>query len=154
MKKFASLGVFIASIFAFTLTWAQSPEGYWKTIDDETGKIQSILKIGKENERLYGKIVKVFPAPGHLANEVCKACKGARHNQPIVSMVIMEGLKQDVNAPLEWKDGEIIDPRTGNTYHCNLRLSAKGDRLNVRGYIGVPLFGRTQTWVRVTGPEG
>ena len=66
-------------------------------------------------------------------------------------MSILYGLKQENNN--QWNKGEILDPENGKTYHCLLRLMENGEKLKVRGYVGVPLLGRSQTWIRVTTPE-
>jgi uncharacterized protein (DUF2147 family) len=124
-----------------------SPVGYWKTIDDVTGKPKSVLQITQQSDgSLSGRIVKIWPKPGKDENEVCEACKGDKHNQRIVGMVIMTGLKQ---GDTQWEGGEILDPSNGKTYNCNIRVVDNGAKLNVRGYIGFSLLGRTQTWLRV-----
>lgn len=131
---------------------SNSPLGYWKTIDDVTGKPKSILKIFMSGGALYGQVVKIFPRPGYDQNELCTACTGYRHNKKIVGMVIMEGLHQNPNSPAEWSGGTIMDPLNGKTYKCYITLISNGQKLNVRGYIGISLFGRTQTWIRVPKP--
>lgn len=149
ITKFLVIGFFfffLQSVYAA----ANSPVGFWKTIDDVSGQPKAIVQISSSGATLYGRILKIFPRPGHDQNEVCKACKGSRHNQRIVGMVIMEGLTQDKNSPYEWTGGRILDPENGKTYKCNIKLVG-GSRLNVRGYIGVSMFGRTQTWIRVGG---
>lgn len=124
-----------------------NPTGYWKNIDDVTGKPQAILEITESSShRLTGRIVKTFPRAGEEPLKRCQACSGARHNQPILGMIIMENLKQ--LSPLEWSGGYILDPKSGKTYHCNLTVIENGEKLSVRGYIGLPLFGRSQVWLR------
>jgi uncharacterized protein (DUF2147 family) len=156
MKKittltFICLSYFLVnSLYAISFMSAESPIGYWKTIDDVTGKPKSILKIEQaQNGTLYGQVVKIFPQPGHNQPELCTACQGSRHNQPILGMKIMEGLKQNNGDLLEWKDGEILDPHNGKTYHCFIKVIDQGQKLKVRGYIGIALLGRSQTWLKV-----
>lgn len=133
---------------------APSPIGLWKTIDDTTGKPKAIIQISETADKtLVGKILKIFPAPGHDQNERCTACEGDRHNQKIVGMVFLEKLKRESDNKRIWSGGEILDPKNGKVYHCNVNLSDNSQRLNVRGYIGLPLFGRTQTWLRVANIE-
>lgn len=134
-----------------------SPVGYWKTIDDVSGNPKSILQLwltDPPNQTLSGRIVKIYPDPGKDEKELCERCEGAKHNQPILGMIIMEHLVQNKDNPEEWAGGEILDPRSGKIYHIKLKLIENGQKLNARGYIGLPLFGRTQTWIRVPGPEG
>lgn len=138
------ISLFIASIsFAANLN---SPVGFWKTIDDVTGRPKSILQISMtSNNTLYGKVVKLFPG----AMTTCTACEGEKHNKPILGMTVMENLKQTQGSSNEWSDGMILDPKNGKTYHVTIRVIDGGQKLNVRGYIGISLFGRTQTWLRV-----
>ena len=124
-----------------------SPIGYWKTIDDVTGQPKSIIQIyANSDQTLSGKVIKIFPKPGEDQNKVCEACKGDKHNQKIVGMTILEGMKTDGD---KWDDGQILDPKNGKTYHCTFKLIRNGANLEVRGYIGVSVFGRTQVWERV-----
>lgn len=139
--------IFISSVSAANL---DSPIGYWKTIDDVTGKPKSIIQIYEtSNHTLNGKVMRIYPSPGKDQNELCDACKGEKHNQRIVGMVILEGMKQDGK---KWSGGEIMDPKNGKTYRCTLKTVANGTRLQVHGYIGISLLGRTQTWLRVEAP--
>ncbi len=157
MKKLATLIFMCFSLCYMSLTFAAnqaSPLGFWKTIDDVSGQPKSILHVYEISGRLFGRVVKIFPSPGKTENEVCDACEGARHNQRIVGMVIMENLKQSSDNQNQWTGGEILDPKNGKTYHCNLTLIDNGQKLEVRGYIGISLFGRSQTWLRVSGQHG
>jgi uncharacterized protein (DUF2147 family) len=134
-------------MFAMPAAWAQnaSPAGVWKTIDDETGKPKSLVRITEENGVLSGKVEKLFRPADQDQNPKCTACEGARKDQPIIGMTILSGLKKDGN---EYTGGEILDPAKGKTYKSKLTLKDNGSKLDVRGYIGAPMFGRTQTWVR------
>ena|SRR5437870_6972944 len=153
MKKGILLCLMLFAVFVnvYAGNSASSPLGYWKTIDDVTGKPKSILHIYQTGNTLNGQVVKIFPRPGYDQNEVCAACTGARHNQRIVGMVVMEGLTQSTDNTLEWGGGHILDPLNGKTYNCKITLVNNGTNLNVRGYLGISLFGRTQTWIRVNG---
>lgn len=144
--------VLFISSNVYALTNPLSPVGYWKTIDDETGQPKAIVQIWEgDKQKLYGRILKIYPRPGYDQNEVCSACEGDKHNKRIVGMIFIEGLQQDKDDPLTWKDGSILDPKNGKTYHCKVRTIENGQKLYVRGYIGLPLFGRTQTWLRTSG---
>ena|SRR3990167_5029404 len=152
IKKLGLLAILpvIAAYGVSTYAGADSPVGVWQTIDDVSGKPKAIVEIKKTSDNtLVGKIVKVFPQPGKEQKEVCVECKGERHNQPIVGMSIVSGLKAVEKN--QWGKGEILDPANGKTYNCAMRLTDKGEKLTVRGYIGMPLLGRSQTWVRITG---
>ncbi|HSW94503.1 MAG TPA: DUF2147 domain-containing protein [Gammaproteobacteria bacterium] len=134
----------LSLVFASDL---QSPLGYWKTIDDVTNQPKSIVQIyTTRDQTINGRVIKLFPKPGEDPNRVCVACKGEKHNQKIAGMVVMEGMKADGN---KWDGGRILDPKNGKTYRCTLRLIHGGHDLEVRGYIGIPVLGRTQVWERV-----
>jgi uncharacterized protein (DUF2147 family) len=123
-----------------------SPIGYWKTIDDVSGEPKSIIKITySEAGILSGSVVKLFKDP----HKVCDACEGDERNKPIVGMVIMKQLVPSKEHSSEWVNGQILDPKNGKIYNCHIKLSEDGQKLKVRGYIGLPLFGRSQTWEKV-----
>ncbi|MGK5030886.1 DUF2147 domain-containing protein [Janthinobacterium sp. MDT1-19] len=122
-----------------------SPVGTWKTIDDATGKPKSIIRITESNGVLQGKIEKLFRAPDMDQNPNCDKCTGANKDQPIIGLTILTGLKKDGK---EWTGGEITDPADGKVYKSKAELIEGGAKLQVRGYRGISMFGRTQTWVR------
>ena len=127
-----------------------SPVGLWKTIDDETGEVKSLVRISEEGDSLIGRIDKLFPKPGKDPNPVCEQCPGDKKDKPILGMVIVWGLtKQDD----EWSGGFILDPNRGKTYKCKIKLEGAGGTLTVRGYIGFSLLGRSQTWLRSEAME-
>ncbi|MGH8854502.1 MAG: DUF2147 domain-containing protein [Telluria sp.] len=146
MRQLMKAGL-IAVMFAMPAAWAQnaSPAGAWKTIDDETGKPKSVVRITEDNGVLTGKIEKLFRPADQDQNPKCTACEGARKDQPLIGMTILSGLKKDGN---EYTGGEILDPAKGKTYKSKAKLQDNGSKLEVRGYIGAPMFGRSQTWVR------
>jgi uncharacterized protein (DUF2147 family) len=130
-------------------TLFSSPVGFWKTIDDVSGETKSIVQIEElPHHVLIGKIVVLFKNPKRL----CVACSGDAHNKPMQGLSIISQLKQNPENKAEWVGGTILDPKNGKTYHCSLHLVDNGEKLNVRGYIGLPLFGRSQTWVRTEYP--
>lgn len=119
--------------------FAQDILGEWKTIDDETGKEKSIVKIYKaKNGKVYGKVIKILDK-SKGENPLCEECSGDRKNQPILGMVIINGLSQSGST---WSGGKILDPAKGKEYSC--KIWREGSQLKVRGYWGV--FYRTQTW--------
>lgn len=122
-----------------------SPVGEWKTIDDVTGKPRGIVRVTESGGVLTGTIVKAFLRKGEKPNPVCDKCTGERHNQPTIGMVMLWGMTWDGS---EYSGGRILDPDNGKIYRCILSVSDDGQRLNVRGYIGFSLFGRTQVWLR------
>jgi uncharacterized protein (DUF2147 family) len=153
MKKLLKVVVLACSLMIAPAIYAatsQSPVGLWQTIDDVSGKPKSILQITETSAHtLQGTVIKIYPRPGFDQNELCDACKGDKHNKRIVGMTILSGLKADSHNPGLWDGGEILDPHNGKTYHCTIQLTDNNQKLNVRGYIGMPLFGRSQIWQRV-----
>lgn len=138
MKKL--LLTFVLSLFG-VLSFAQI-EGKWKTIDDETKQAKSIVEIYKKSDgKYYGKVSQLLIKP---ADPNCSSCKDDRKGKPILGMEIIRGLKKEGD---EFTGGTITDPKSGKTYKCTITKS--GDKLNVRGYMGVSVFGRTQTWDKV-----
>jgi uncharacterized protein (DUF2147 family) len=127
-----------------------TPVGTWQTIDEATQKPKSVIQIWEKDGKLYGKIKRVLFLSEENKNGLCGKCTGAWHNKPIEGMTNIWGLQQDPENPLKWIDGQILDPKNGKTYHCQMTVSEDGKELNVHGYVGVPLFGRTQTWSRIT----
>lgn len=122
-----------------------SPVGLWKNIDDETGKPKALIRITENNGELSGKIEKLYRAPEEEQNPKCDKCEGARKDQPIIGMTILWGMKQDGT---EYNGGQILDPANGKTYKSKMSFDDSSKKLNVRGYIGMPMLGRTQTWIR------
>lgn len=150
MRQFKQAGVIAAAFAAFALSsgaLAQnaSPVGTWKTIDDETGKPKALVRITEEGGVLTGKIEKLFRPAGEDQNPKCVKCSDARKDQPIIGMTILSGLKKEGN---DYTGGEILDPAAGKTYKSKATLKDNGAKLEVRGYVGAPMFGRSQTWVR------
>lgn len=124
-----------------------TPVGLWRTIDDSTGKDRSLVRIAETNGTLEGKVEKrLARLPDDDPDGLCRKCPGTRKDQPIVGMTILWGLKHDGDNV--WADGEILDPANGKTYRCKMKLIEGGKKLEVRGFIGVSLLGRTQVWVR------
>lgn len=150
MKRFLTAGMLaILCSAAEALAQAPSPVGLWKNIDDITGKPKALIRISDFKGELHGQIERLFLAPGDNPNPRCVRCSGVHKNQPILGMVFMSGLRQDGTDPNEYKGGEILDPDDGKVYRSKMTLIENGKKLNVRGYIGVPMFGRSQIWLRV-----
>lgn len=124
---------------------ANSPVGHWKTIDDKSGKVRSVVNITEVNGELQGKIEKIFFNPEEDQNPKCIKCTDHRKDQPVIGMVFLNGLKKDGDI---YGGGQILDPDNGKIYKSKIEVTDGGKKLNVRGYIGAPLFGRSQVWLR------
>jgi len=116
--------------------------GIWLTGGKEPAKIQ----IYKSGEKFYGKIIwlKNPTENGKQRVDINNPDETKRSN-PIIGLVMLNGFKFDGDD--EWKGGDIYDPESGKTYSSYLYLKDK-NTLKVRGYVGISLFGRTETWTR------
>ena len=121
-----------------------SPIGLWKTFDDRTGSARAIVRVCEENGKLFGRIERSF-TPG-AETRVCGVCTDERKNQPIIGLLIIRNMKP---ADGEYSGGDILDPENGSVYRCKLHVDESGTHLVVRGFIGISLLGRTQTWQRL-----
>ena len=137
----------LLALFAAAPAFAEdvSPVGLWKNIDDVTGKPKALIRITENKGELRGQIEKLFPAAGENPNPRCDKCQGANKDQPVLGMVFMSGLRKNGD---QYSGGEILDPDSGKVYRSKLMLVEGGKKITVRGYIGMPMFGRSQTWVR------
>lgn len=118
--------------------------GLWRTTDDATGKAKALVSIIDTAGIVSGQIVHLFD-PDPKWDGRCERCRDHRKDQPVLRMVILTDVRKDGD---EYKGGEILDPENGNVYRCRLRLTEDGNKLEVRGFIGIALFGRTQIWLR------
>jgi uncharacterized protein (DUF2147 family) len=144
MKKtvFAAL-LGLASSLAFA---QMSPVGLWRTIDDETKTEKSLVRITEAGGVMTGKVEKI--ADPAKANANCDKCTDERKDKPVLGMTILRGVKPSSDAGT-WEGGDILDPNNGKIYKVRLKPIDGGKQMEVRGFIGVSLLGRTQTWVRV-----
>lgn len=152
MKHAVALALAVA-LFAtanVALAATDTPVGTWKTIDDATHQPKSIVQITEDNGKLQGKIVQLL---NRSAEDVardgehpkCTKCSGALKDKPIEGMTFMWGLTRNGDV---WDGGKIVDPKNGKEYKVKLTLTNGGNSLDVHGYIGFSLLGRTQTWQR------
>lgn len=125
-----------------------TPVGTWKTIDDKTKTERAQVRIQEEGGVLTGRIEKLL-APDANHDGVCDKCSDDRKDKPIVGMELLRGVKKNADAADLWDGGTILDAAEGKVYKVRLKPVDGGRRMEVRGYIGAPLLGRTQTWVRV-----
>jgi uncharacterized protein (DUF2147 family) len=139
-------------VFAMLLATAayaanDTPVGTWTQVDDATGKPKSIIEITQQPDGTLQGVVKQVLFSDQGLHPICDKCDGDRHNKPVDGMVIMWGVKNDGDV---WDGGQILDPKTGKVYKVKLTLTDGGQKLDVHGYIGISLFGRSQVWVRRT----
>jgi uncharacterized protein (DUF2147 family) len=119
--------------------------GFWQQVDDE-GRIGAWFFVTERNGFYEGRLVKMFQKPGEPLIKVCTKCTGDQKNAGTLGLTIIKGMKRHGR---EYEDGTILDPRDGNVYHAQMEVSADGQKLSVRGYLGIPLLGKTQVWNRL-----
>ena len=120
----------------------QAFEGVWVSVDDVSNQRKSEISLYVEGGKLYGQIARLLLEEDK--GKQCAACKGDLKNKPIEGLTIIEGLEWDGTA---WTGGKILDPANGKQYSCTLTLQ-DDQTLKVRGYLGISLLGRTQTWYK------
>ena len=143
-KLLLSLLLCFLTFFFYCVHAENSPVGLWKTIDDATGKPRSLIRISDKNGELMATIEKGL-LPSDMPSDVCDQCTDERKGKPLIGMVIMDNMKQKGDT---FEGGYILDPDNGEVYQCKIKLDATGNKLEVRGFIGVSLIGRSQIWMR------
>ncbi len=123
-----------------------SPVGVWKTIDDKTKTARAQVRITESDGVFSGKIERLLAADAKQ-DAVCDKCNDDRKDKPMLGLEIIRGVKKG-ESENTWDGGTILDAAEGEIYKVRMRLAEGGKKLEVRGYIGAPLFGRTQTWIR------
>jgi uncharacterized protein (DUF2147 family) len=124
-----------------------TPVGLWKTYSDKDGSVSSESRIVDTGGVLSGKIERALSATYKPGNK-CTVCTDDRKDQPIEGLEFIRGVTK-VEGEDVWSGGTILDPDNGTIYKVKLTPIEGGKKLEVRGYVGMPLLGRTQTWVRV-----
>ena len=149
----AALGATLAIVFLTgsqvgSTTSQNSAAGFWQQADND-GHVGAWFYFEEVKGRYEGRLVKLFKQPGEQNQkivETCAKCPGPQKNARMLGLTIVKGMRRD---GLKYEDGTILDPRDGTVYHAQMELSPDGQKLYVRGYIGVPLLGQTQTWTRL-----
>lgn len=141
--------LFVAFLIALpNLSFSKEKEqdaiaGIWFTEGNK-----SKVKVYKKNDKFYGKIIwlKERNDPYGNPKKDVRNTDESKRERRILGLLILRGFEYDGDR--EWDDGEIYNPEDGETYSCVLTLSDDGNTLDVRGYIGISLFGKTTVWKR------
>lgn len=146
MQRLVKCVIALLLMVVFNSFAARNPVvGNWQTIDDKTGKPGSLIYVWEKDGIYYGKVAKIYAENGQKTTDRCVNCQGERKNKPNLGLTIIEGMKWDGS---KWTDGTVLDPRDGKVYHAEMWLENNNTELHLRGYIGIPLFGRTATWYK------
>lgn len=132
-----------ASVLSAADARLASPVGLWEPLDS-SGKPLGLIRIYEVKGLYYGRIEPMSATDDHSAR--CTRCTDDRHNKPIIGLELLRHLRPENG---EYVDGDILDPDTGHIWSCKLRLTDGGRQLIMRGFLIIPLLGRSLTWRRV-----
>jgi uncharacterized protein (DUF2147 family) len=119
--------------------------GDWQLLDERSGALLSVVRIQVEKGLASGHVISVSTNGEAVPEPRCERCTGELENRPMVGLPIVKDLRLDRGA---WRGGTILDPASGRLYDCLARLREDGKVLELRGYLGMPMFGRTLRWHR------
>lgn len=138
----------VASMVLAAPAGEPSAVGLWEQVDENSGRAESWFRITEKNGVYQGNIVKIFPKPGDDPNEkwLCSKCEGEERNAPVLGLALIKGMQRK---GMNYENGTIMDPRDGTVYRALMRLSPDGKQLEVRGFLGFALLGRSQMWNRL-----
>jgi uncharacterized protein (DUF2147 family) len=152
-----STAVMAGLVLAFAATAVAAPQqpqkpaapttatGVWEQVDDK-GKVGGWFYIFERDGVFEGRIVKMFLRPGEKPNPICTKCQGEQKNQPTLGLTLIKGMQRKGR---NYENGTILDPRDGSVYSARMELSPDGQKLMVRGFLGIDLFGQSQIWRRL-----
>jgi uncharacterized protein (DUF2147 family) len=143
LKELLALGLLAASV---AVCAQATPAGLWKTVDDNTNKERSLIRITDAAGVFTGRLEKIFD-PNAKPGAVCDKCTDERKGQPLIGMALIRNTRQNADDKEVFDGGDITDPDDGKVYRLRLKPLDGGKKLEVRGYIGP--FYRNQTWIRV-----
>ncbi len=121
-----------------------SAAGLWQKVED--GKPVGWFLVVERDGIFEGAIAKTFPKPGEDPNALCTKCTDDRKNAPWLGISLIRDMQRD---GLKYENGNVLDPRDGKIYKAKMTVSPDGQTLTMRGFWGISLLGKDETWLRL-----